>query len=376
MATDGIILWQGGEGRAEDGGAGGWLRVVDGRIVQRGAGLDWRAGAGLVALPPGEAAMLIVPAGDVALHWIQCPGMTVRQGAAAAPLLAVEGSIGPAEALHAATAPAPDPEQPHVVAVVARRAMEDWLRWCAAANVEDAAIVPAALLLPPPAQGFIAGKIAGGAVLRGTDCALDGQAPHASLVVGEAPVHLLTDGEVEAGLVGALGAPPLDLRQGLYAPRRQGGIDARWLGRVAVLVGASALCALLVSLVTIARLHGEAATLDARTIAIARPLVPQASDAADADARLSALLAARGGAGGFTGTVAGIATAMRGQAGVHLISLSQLADGSVRMQVAGPNGDALNAALLALQNAGWRIAANGVRQQGAETVADITVVGS
>jgi general secretion pathway protein L len=370
--ADGMIFWL-----APDGGpsAGGWLRVVGGRVVQRGEGSEWRAATGLVALPAEEAAMLIVPSGEVALHWIACPGMTVRQGSVAAPLMALEASIGPAEALHGAVAPALDPEQPHIVAVAARAAMERWIAFAEAAGAPQAAIVPAALLLPPPEEGFVLGRIGGESVLRGTDSAAGAAEPHAPLILADAPLQEIADKTVEEGLAAALAHPPMTLRQGSYALRRATALDPAWLRRVAALAGCVALVALLASLVTIVRLHWEASSLDANSLALAREVAPEATDLTDAEARLTAKLALRGGgSGGFTGTTAGILGAMEGAPGVTMTSLSQLADGSVRAQLSASRSEDINVALIALQNAGWRVAANGVQQQGAQVLADISVV--
>lgn len=373
--ADGMIFWLAPDGGSEEEPASGWLRVASGRVVRRGDGTGWQAATGLVALPADEDAMLVVPSGDVALHWIACPGMTVRQGAVAAPLMALEASIGPAEALHSAVAPAVEPEQPHIVAVAARSAMEEWIAYAEALGVPNAAIVPAALLLPPPEEGFTAGRVGGEALLRGTDAAAGVKDPHAALILADAPLHRIDEMAVEKGLAAALGNPPMTLRQGGYALRRAVMLDPAWLKRVAALAGCVALATLLVSLVTIVRLHWEATALDATTLALARDVVPAATDVGDADARLSAQLATRGGAaGGFTGTTAGILGAMQGAPGVTMTSLSQVADGSVRVQFAAPSSEAINVALLALQNAGWRVAANGVQQQGAQTIADISVV--
>lgn len=373
---DGIILWPLGDS-ASDGETPpfGWARVANGAIVQRGEGeaTDWRGATHLVALPQDDAAMFIAPAGDVAMHWIACPGMTLVQGAAAAPLMASEASIGPVDDLHAAVAPALDPGAAHLVAVASCAAMEQWLAWCAAAGVPDAAIVPAPALVPPPDEGFAAARIGGDMVLRGTDSAFPADAALEPLIVGDAPVRHLSDAEVERALVAALAEPPLDLRQGSYARRAPRALDPAWLRRIAVLAGLIALVSLAIGLVTIIRLHGEAAALDAETVAMAQEAVPGVADAADAELRLSALIAQRGGAGGLGGAAAGLIAALQASPTVSLTSLTQSADGSLRAQLSGPGAEPVNAVLIALQNAGWRIAANGVRQNGAQTVADITV---
>lgn len=372
---DGLILWAVATAGDADPPLFGWARVANGAVVQRGEGdiAAWRAATHLVALPQDEAAMVIAPAGDVAMHWIACPGMTVAQGAAAAPLMAREASIGPADDLHSAVAPALDPGAAHLVAVVSRAAMERWLGWCAAAGVPDAAIIPAAALVPPPEEGFVAARIGADAVLRGVDSAFPADAALEPLIVGDAPVRHLSDAEAERALVAALAEPPLDLRQGSYARRSQRALDPAWLRRIAILAGLIAFVSIAIGLVTIVRLHGAAAALDAETVALAQKAVPGVTDAADAELRLSSLVAQRGGAGGLGGAAAGLMAALQASPTVALTSLTQSADGSLRAQLSGPGAEPINAVLIALQNAGWRIAANGVRQNGAQTIADVTV---
>lgn len=373
---DGLIVWPlAGSASDDEPPMFGWARVAGGAIVQRGEGeaTHWRAATNLVSLPQDDAAMFIAPAGDVAMHWIACPGMTVAQGAAAAPLIAREASIGPADDLHAAVAPAPDPGAAHLVAVASRAAMERWLGWCAAAGLSDAAIVPAPALVPPPDEGFVAARIGPDVVLRGVDSAFPADAALEPLIVGDLPVRTLSDGEIERALLAALAEPPLDLRQGSYARRSGRALDPAWLRRIAVLAAVIALVSLAIGLLTIARLHGEAAALDTETVALAQKAVPGVTDAADAELRLAGLVAQRGGAGGLGGAVAGLMGALQATPTVALTSLSQSADGSLRAQLSGPGAEPINAVLIALQNAGWRIAANGVRQNGAQTVADITV---
>ncbi len=144
--------------------------------------------------------------------------------------------------------------------------------------------------------------------------------------------------------------------------------------RIALLVGFIFLTVLLVSLVRIVRLNLEASGLDARTVEVARTVDPAVTDAADAELKIAARFAARGGNGGFTGTMAGLMSAMRGVPAVSLASVNQGADGSLRVQLAAARSEDINTVLIALQDAGWRISANAVQQQGGRLVADIVVV--
>ncbi|MCW2338745.1 general secretion pathway protein L [Sphingobium sp. B2D3A] len=352
-----------------------WYRVADEQIVRRGRGTEW--------FPPEQAnetepavghAMLVLPPHVTTLHFIACPGMTPKQGAAAARLMALEASIGDGDQLHAAVAANDDPDAPHVVAVTSRSAMTHWVDWAAEHGIAQASLVPSALLLPAPEDGFVHAPIGGADVVRGRDSAFDGSEPHAPLIIGEASLTRLPPDNVDEALLLALATPPLDLRQGAFARRAPAlfGKD-RWR-RMAIMLGLILLASLIVSLITIVRLNAEASRLDAQTVAIAQSVDPAVSDAAGAEARVTALLGARGGRGGFTGTVAGLMSAMQVNANVTLTSINQGSDGALRVQLSANQAEEINEVLIAIQEAGWRISANAVQQRGARIVADITVV--
>jgi general secretion pathway protein L len=148
---------------------------------------------------------------------------------------------------------------------------------------------------------------------------------------------------------------------------------ARWR-RIAIMIGLMALCALLVSLITLIRLNAESSRLDSQTVALAQTIDPSISDPQTAETRMTALLAERGGRGGFTGMMAGLMTAMQANANVVVTNINQGADGSLRIQLAGSRAEEINDVLIAIQEAGWRISANAVQQRGGRVIADIMVV--
>lgn len=352
-----------------------WYRVADQRIVRRGRGTEW--------LPPEEAdapevavgsAMLVLPPHATTLHWIACPGMTFRQGAAAARLMALEASIGEPDQLHAAVAANDDPEAPHLVAVASRSTMAHWLDWARAHGIEQASFVPAGLLLPEPETGFVHAPVGGVDVMRGADTAFAGGDTLAALLVGDAPVMRLSADTIDDAIVGALEEPPLDLRQGSFARHSPAIVNPARLRRIAAMIALMIVAGLLVSLITIIRLNAESARLDSQTVALAQTIDPSVADPQIAEARMTALLAARGGRGGFTGMVAGLMTAMQANPNVVLTSVNQGADGSLRVQLAAGRAEEINDVLIAIQEAGWRISANAVQQRGARLVADIMVV--
>jgi general secretion pathway protein L len=251
--------------------------------------------------------------------------------------------------------------------------MAHWVDWCDRHDISQASFIPAAALLPPPEDGVVLGSFGGNEVMRGEDFALDAAEPFAGLLTQDRKISELTPDAVDAVLLSALAAPPLDLRQGDYSRRAPALFSAARLRRIALLGAGVLIAGLIVSLVTVIRLNAEARRLDRQTVELAQGIDSSITDPVTAETKIAAQLAQRGGAGGFTGTMAGLMTAMQASAAVTMTSVNQQADGSLRVRLTAAKADEINAVLLSLQDAGWRISANSVQQQGARLVADITV---
>lgn len=351
-----------------------WIRLVDGYIVQRGKGERWRHPAEAQEGPIDGRALLVLPPHATTLHWIACPEMTVKQGAQAARVMALEASVAGGAGLHAAVMPAASPEQPHVVAVISESAMAHWIDWCAERGMPDAIFVPAALMLPPPDQGFMRGLVGPSEVARGVDSAFEADEPAAALIMGREPVTDMSEPGIDDVLRESLDNPPLNLRSGAFAATPPRIFSTERVRRIALLTAFIFLAILLVSLVRIIRLNLEASSLDAKTIEVAGTVVPGVTDAADAELKVNARYAALGGSGGFTGAMAGVMTALRATPAVSLASVNQSADGVLRVQLSAARSEDINIVLLALQDAGWRISADAVQQQAGKVIANIQVV--
>jgi general secretion pathway protein L len=352
-----------------------WIRLVGGHIVQRGTGERWRHPEEAEDGPIDGDALIVLPPHATTLQWIATPDMTLRQGAQAARIMALEASVGAGAGLHAAVMASEEAEAPHVVAVTSESAMTHWINWCADRGMPNARFVPAALMLPAPESGFIRGLIGPNEVVRGIDTAFDAEEPAAKLIMGREPVTDLTEPSIDDMLQIALMEPPLDMREGAFAVRTAGFFEPGRIKRLAVIIGLILLVALLVSLVQVVKLNMAASSLDADAVALARTVDPAVTDAADAEVKLSARLAERGGGtGGFTGVMAGVMSAMRGTPAVSLGSVNQTADGALQVQLRGPNSGDINAVLLALQDAGWRISTDAVQQQGGGLTVNVKVV--
>ena len=350
-----------------------WMRVVDGAIVQRGTGANWLAACGLAELPADTVVMLVPPAALVTLHWIAHPDLPARQGRAAARLAALATAIVPADQLFAAADENDDPARPHLIAVAARSDVQHWLLWAQHHGLDPDIIVPAPLLLPEPAEGLAGAAVGGASLLRGATVALAGDMAIAELV-GDAPVRDVAEGAVDAGAIAALANPPIDLRQGDFAKRVRRHLDKRRLARILIWTGLILLGSLLITLVDVARQHIAASNRDAESLALARQVVPGATDSAQAEAEMDRQLAARGaGAYAFTAPVAGLLSAMQDAPGVSLTALSRDPDGMIRATLAAAKVEEINMVLLALQAVGFTITATPSQDPGGRALADITV---
>ncbi len=367
IVRDGLIVFLAEQGEPL------WMRVADGAVVQKGTGANWLAECGLTALPSGTVVMLVPPAALVTLHWFRHPDLPPRQGRAAARLAAMAAGIVPADQLFAVANRNEDPARPHIVGVAARADLQHWLLWAQHHGLDPDVIVPAALLLPAPAEGFSRGVVGGDMVLRGADVALPGDIALVELV-GDAPVHDVTAEQVAATAMAALADPPLDLRQGDFAKRVRRSIDKRTLGRIMLWSGLILIASLMIAVIGIAREHGEAGRLDAESLALAREVVPGADNLDAAEAEMDRRLAERGaGAYAFTAPVAGLLAAIQAEPGVSLTALSRDPDGMIRATLAAVKSDEINRVLIALQAAGFTITATPSQDPGGRTLADITV---
>ena len=350
-----------------------WMRVVDGAMAQSGVGANWLAACGLTALPDDATVLLVPPAGLVTLNWTEHPDLAPRQGRAAARLGALAQGIVPADQLFAAADENEDPARPHLVAVAARSDMQHWLLWAQHHGLDPDIILPAPLLLPEPAEGLHRATIGGEAVLRGRDMALAGDMALPGLI-DEAAVRDVPVDTVNALAIAALERPPIDLRQGDFAKRVRRPVDKRTLQRIMVWSGLILLASLLIALIGIARQNIAASNLDAQSLALARQVVPGASDLDQAEAEIERKLAARGaGAYAFTAPVAGLLSALQDAPGVSLTALSRDPDGMIRATLAAAKADDINQVLLALQAAGFMVTATPSQDPGGRTLADITV---
>ncbi len=234
--------------------------------------------------------------------------------------------------------------------------MDLWLAECAAAGLDPQALVPAALVLPRPDAGLVAGELAGQPLARTADAAFAGEPALVEALAGTGGVVTLTEFEMAEMLLAAHRAPPLNLRQGPYAPRRVSFFRLPDWGQLARMAATAALLALALMLVWIVKWNADASAREDEALALVQKRFPAATDLNGAERLVGADLAKRGEGGtGFPAPTAALLAAMRPVPSIKLRDLGYAGDGTLRFTVAAPRTEDVNAVLLALQRDGWKI---------------------
>lgn len=238
-------------------------------------------------------AVLAVPTEAVLLLGVDLPLAARRQRLAALPFAVEDRIADPLAAVHVALGAEIAP-QVHLAAVVDRGVMAAWVAAFAAAGLGHAAIVPDALLLPPPSAGSWSLAAAGTRVVVRTDTgtgfavAADrfvalwragGQLP--CTVYGAPPPFDLAMSATASVAPGTPPLPPIDLRQGDYAaPARPLPAAMRRLG---LIVAAGLLAHTAVAAADTLRLRGVADAHRATTAALVEQVLPGTPPTADLD---------------------------------------------------------------------------------------------
>ncbi len=304
-----------------------WIAIDGEAIVARGEG---------VPAVDDIPLTVIVPAEDVTLHWAQMPVRSTAQAVAAARLLVGEASASPITDLHVAVGDEGTEDRPIGVVAIAR--MRDWLNALAAQGIDPDAMIPAPMLLPRPAEGFVRADFGGDAVVRGpTSGFADEQCLTDIVTGGNAPVTIAQDA-LEAAVVAAIARPALDLRQGVFAKRDPIAFDIGQLRRAAWLVAAILLVTLAITLVQIARYSFAADAIEQRADRLARSGLPRGETVNDAGRQLEARLVRMRGAGvGFSQSAAIVFDAVRNVPGSEVRSLSFDSTGKLRVSLVTQN---------------------------------------
>ncbi|HQS69913.1 MAG: hypothetical protein B7Y36_16755 [Novosphingobium sp. 28-62-57] len=322
-------------------------------VGQGGVGREMAFDAAAEAAPWGDhgAVTVLVPAADAPVIDKPLPDMPVAQALAAERLGLAQGGLEAVQHL------AVGADEGRLLACrVGTATMDRWLALLAERGIDPQAIVPAALLLPRPERGLMLADLGGQLLSRTAEAAFAAE-PGLIAVLAEGQEQSALTGDELLGRLAALHtAPPLNLRQGQYAPRRVSVFrSANWIG-LARMAAIAALLALALMLVWVMKWNMDSNAEEARALELAQARFPAATDLDAAERLLNAELAQRGeGGASFAAPAAALLDILRGVPGVTLRDMGYGADGTLRFTAAAPRADDVNAVLIALQNQGWKV---------------------
>lgn len=327
-----------------------WRRVEDGALG------PWRDHAPGDDPPWGEApadarTVVLVPSGECPAR-IQPRGQLPLAQALAAARLQAAGALD-GDAAHIAVAAEPDGEA-ILVATTSATNMDAWLGALATAGLAPSALVPAAMVLPG-GNGTVIADLAGQPIARSPQAAFAGE-PELIAALGQGETQTLDEGALDQALLTAWQVPPLDLRQGVYAPRRVAFFRLPDWRQVARMAAIALLLGFLVLTVETVKLNLDAGARERSALAAAQKRFPAAVDLASAQALAAGELARRGaGSQAFSAPAAAVLAAMQPIPSLKLRDLGYGSDGTLRFQAAAPSADDVNRLLLALQQEGWQV---------------------
>lgn len=341
-----------------------WLRIDDGTVASRGEGM-----------PAGDdcPSVVIVPAEDVTLHWASLPDRSPAQSVAAARLLVADASASPIGDLHVALGSEEGAEE-RPIGVVSTARMRNWLAALTNAGIDPEAMIPAPMLLPRPEDGFVRADLGGDGVVRGVTSGFADEVGLTDLVTGGVAPAVLAREAIEAAIVAAVAAPPLDLRQGAFARRRRVGIDWALVRRLVLLAIAILTVTLLISLVQIIRYNVAADSIERRIDTLARQGLPRGEPVNDASRQLDARMVRLRGAGiGFSRTAASVFGVIQSVPGSELRTLAFTADGKLRIGVVTQGEGQVNEVKKQIEALGLVVEAGVFTAAGGRISGDFTV---
>lgn len=351
---------------ARDGGIEGWLRIAEGGVAARGAGVEGseaHRGAPVVAVVPGE---------DVNLRWVVLPaGLSAAQAAGAARLMAGEFSAQPIDELHVAAGQEAEEGAARCIGLVPLESMRLWLAEVEAAGFEAERLIPETLLVAAPSEGFAVREAGPLRLYRALDEAFAAEPELGELLLaGRSAVEV--DGE--AGLAEALAQAPLNLRQGPFGRRRDWKVAPARARRLAALAAALLLISLAVQIALIARYIFAADAAEAETRRIAEAALPRSPGVTDPEAALTQRLAElRGGGAGFGATAGALFDAVKATPNVEVSALAFAPDGTLRATVQADMPAAMEALRQRVEAGGFTAEIGAPRSGGGRRVADLLV---
>jgi general secretion pathway protein L len=337
-----------------DGTPGGWRLLSGGAVIGRGDEL-----AELPEQRPWVRTVLAVPGTDVTMHWLELrEGLTDAQAAAAARLQLADETLGPITDMHVAAGRREGGLT--AVATVPNARMAEWIAAAKAAGMEPDVIIPAPMLLMPPGEGLVRYAPAEGAPdYRGTARGFSLEDDLAGIVLGEIAVRDIDEGTREAGLAPMLADPPINLRQGPFARRREVVLDRRRINWLLALGIFLLTVSLLVQINSIVR----------TTFAADRVL----EEAAEVRAALPKDGVRRSAGTGFAAVASVLLESVRDTPNAVVTQMTYQADGSLRASILADNQATIDGIRARAEARGVSASAGPTTNLGGRAGADLTL---
>ncbi|MBL0924036.1 MAG: hypothetical protein IBJ12_06160 [Sphingomonadaceae bacterium] len=313
--------------------------------------------------------MAIVRQEDVRCIWTSLPDLQPRQAESVALLRLAEQSLGP---VHGASS---HMGEAVVSAAIAPEKMEYGLGRLLAKGISPDIVTPLGLAVPRAPDNVLRIEFAGVTALRGVDFAIPDEPVFQTMLVGNAPLRELSREQVEASLFATSRNPLLNLRSGAFAKRTRTVFataqQRKWINRLMVaLVGAT----MLLGAVTWAKYRMATTAENERALAAAQRIDPSIKDIAQAELLLVRAVQQKGiGTGDLGPLSAGLWKAVKASPNVTLRELRYGNDGILLAVMAAPNADAINAALIAIQQDGFRVTATPRQDNSGATLVDFSM---
>lgn len=352
-----------------------WWRIDEGVITQRGQDEDVRDAAGLPSAIPGERIMALVPTELTHIVWLGFPDLKPRQAEGAARIEAARRGIGGPEHNHAATRALEDEDGHVLAATISPSALSGGLAHLQAIGIDPDYVTPLGLMILPAEADWVEAEIGAERFLRSDRAVIPAEEDLVRAIVGDVQPVKLNQDETDAALEIGFSDPPLNLRQGRFAKRRRiQAFGKREWQLISITLALALLASLLIALVTLAKYSFGADQQDARALASARTIVPEAADLEIAERELDQRLIASGSGANFGAAAAALFQTVHSVPDVSIRRIAYAPDRTLSATLAAPQADQLNQVLVPLQtNLGYGLTQAPREGAQGETVIDITV---
>jgi general secretion pathway protein L len=318
----------------------------------------------------GVTAVAIVRAEDARCIWSALPDLEPRQAEGVARLQTSEQSLG---AVHLVARHIGDDRV--LCAAIDPARMEYGLERLLFHGINPDVVIPLGLTIEAGGDHVNEIDFGDARALRGADFAIPDEAAFRQLFVRDTPVAVLDEAATRDALFAASLDPLLNLRSGAFAKRERIVLataeQRKWIKRLAVALFATTL---MLGLVSWAKYRSAANAENERALAAVQRIDPAITDIEQAETQLARAMQQKGMANGRLAPLsAGLWKAVKASPNVSVRELRFAEDGILLAVLAAPNADAINRALIAIQQDGFRITATPRQDTSGATLVDLSM---